>query len=973
MAEKVGEIYFVVEAHTQKVLDSLRPTNASIDGLTKKFGESEAAGKQAEFQMKKTAQAIKGMGSESNMASSAMGNLVKVAAGLMSLRTAGAIISMADAYQEYADRIQLATESQEEYDYVQKRLLTNANATERQIEEAQELYLGTADSLRELGYSTSDVIDIGDSLSHSFAANAASGQAAQSAINAFSKSMVRGKVDAMQWISITAAAPTVINDIAKSTGRTTAEVRRMGSEGQISAKELAEALRQSLKANKELDESMSMTVSGSMNKITNAIKTYIGELNRGSGATETIAEALTVLAENFDAVATAITIVGAAVLGKFIAGMAQSAIASIKAQIDAHRHAKAELDRALALERSTAAAAKAAAANVALGGSHAEATRRASEHAAATTAAAAAKNSFITVGSRLLGVLGGPVGIVAMLASAAAAFLTFGRNAKSAKFDVDGLAESVRDLTKAQIENRLSGIADQIEKDGRAAEKTAKQLEGAKKAVEAYRRRGSTKQLEAEEKRVLDLADSYDTQMKAIERLKNREKELTNEINERKTAQESGVDRRDPEADKRLKAMRDELELEKLIGEAKARRKAILDLGDNASDEQKEEAADLGAQLYRLEEARKKASAAAKESTKASKADADAKKHNARVISELEQELRFAALAGEELAKAKAEASLNEFADPKEVERVRELAVELYHMEQTAKRISEMGADPEKWILGDRSPLSGGLFDDQFARFDDEAKQEEERLWAQLDRLNEALQLEQISYEDHYRLIEQMTEEHNGRMSQIDEARTTMMLSTASSAFDSLAGVMKSAAGEQSGIYKAMFAASKAFALAESIVKIQQGIANAAALPFPANIPAMAQVASATAGIVSTIASTSYGGGRQYGGPVAAGKMYRINENGAPEVYNAANGQQFLLPNTRGEVVSNKEAVRSSAQSSPRITVNLIEDASRGGQVEQSIGAENEQVITAFVADIRGGGQASQALETTYGLRRQGR
>lgn len=41
-----------------------------------------------------------------------------------------------------------------------KRLLTNANATERQIEEDQELYLGIADSLRELGYSTSDVIDI---------------------------------------------------------------------------------------------------------------------------------------------------------------------------------------------------------------------------------------------------------------------------------------------------------------------------------------------------------------------------------------------------------------------------------------------------------------------------------------------------------------------------------------------------------------------------------------------------------------------------------------------------------------------------------------------------------------------------------------------------------------------------------------------------------------------------------------------
>lgn len=973
MAEKVGEIYYVVEAHTQKILDSLKPTNASIDGLTKKFGESEAAGKQAEFQMKKTAQAIKSMGSESNMASSAMGNLVKVAAGLMSLRTAGAIISMADAYQEYADRIQLATESQEEYDYVQKRLLTNANATERQIEEAQELYLGTADSLRELGYSTSDVIDIGDSLSHSFAANAASGQAAQSAINAFSKAMVRGKVDAMQWISITAAAPTVINDIAKSTGRTTAEVRRMGSEGQISAKELAEALRQSLKANKELDESMSMTVSGSMNKITNAIKTYIGELNRGSGATETIAKALTVLAENFDAVATSITIVGAAVLGKFIAGMAQSAIASIKAQIDAHRHAKAELDRANALVVSTGAAAKAAAANAALGGSHAEAERRAREHEAAIRSAATAKSSFISVGSRLLGILGGPVGIVAMVASAAAAFLALGRNAKTAKGDVDLLTVSIHDLGDANLRLTKTRLVDKIEemkslggeaaKAGARMEYLRQQASQFPKSKEAANWVREIKELEAKIETANESLDAHAEMLQKVEALES----------ERAKAKASGVDARDPEADKHLKAMRDELELAKLTGEARARLQAIQRLGDNATDEQKKEAAELAAQIHRYEEARQKAAAATKESTKASKADADAKKHNARVIAELEQELRFAALAGEELAKAKAEASLNEFADPKEIERARELAAELYHMEQTAKRISEMGADPEKWILGDRSPLSGGLFDDQFARFNDEVRQEEERLWAQLDRLNEALQLEQISYEDHYRLIEQMTAEHNSRMDQIDQARTTMMLSTASSAFDSLAGVMKSAAGEQSGIYKAMFAASKAFALAESIVKIQQGIANAAALPFPSNIPAMGQVAAATASIVSTIAGTNYGGGRQYGGPASAGKMYRINEDGRPEVFNAANGQQYLLPNTRGQVVSNKEAVRSSAQSSPRITINLIEDASRGGQVEQSIGQENEQVITAFVADIRGGGQASQALEATYGLRRQGR
>ena len=122
--------------------------------------------------------------------------------------------------------------------------------------------------------------------------------------------------------------------------------------------------------------------------------------------------------------------------------------------------------------------------------------------------------------------------------------------------------------------------------------------------------------------------------------------------------------------------------------------------------------------------------------------------------------------------------------------------------------------------------------------------------------------------------------------------------------FGSLASIAKDAAGEQSGIYKAMFAASKAFAIADAIVKIQAGIASAAAMPWPLNLGAMASVAAATAGIVSTISSTNMAGGRQYGGPVSANSMYRVNEKGAPEMFTAANGSQYMLPTASGRVTA---------------------------------------------------------------------
>lgn len=88
-------------------------------------------------------------------------------------------------------------------------------------------------------------------------------------------------------------------------------------------------------------------------------------------------------------------------------------------------------------------------------------------------------------------------------------------------------------------------------------------------------------------------------------------------------------------------------------------------------------------------------------------------------------------------------------------------------------------------------------------------------------------------------------------------------------------------------------------------------------------------------------------GGRLYGGAVQANGMYRINENGAPEVFNAANGQQYMLPNTRGEVVSNKDA---SGGGGTVIQVNISSDGSvstDGGSMMAQFGKEIGQFVDA--------------------------
>ena len=59
--------------------------------------------------------------------------------------------------------------------------------------------------------------------------------------------------------------------------------------------------------------------------------------------------------------------------------------------------------------------------------------------------------------------------------------------------------------------------------------------------------------------------------------------------------------------------------------------------------------------------------------------------------------------------------------------------------------------------------------------------------------------------------------------------------------------------------------------------------------------------------VITNIASMTYGGGRRYGGPVNPGSMYQVNESGNPEMM-IAGGKQYLLPNSRGEVIPSDSA-----------------------------------------------------------------
>ncbi len=165
-----------------------------------------------------------------------------------------------------------------------------------------------------------------------------------------------------------------------------------------------------------------------------------------------------------------------------------------------------------------------------------------------------------------------------------------------------------------------------------------------------------------------------------------------------------------------------------------------------------------------------------------------------------------------------------------------------------------------------------------------------------------------------------------------EEQRRNMsnLLGATSDFFGQMAGAVGDYAGESSKTYKALFAVSKGFAIAQASMNLVTAISNAAALPWPLNIPAIAFAAAQGANLISQIRGANYGGGRENGGPVGASSLYEVGEKNRPELLQM-NGRNYMIPGNNGRVIGNKDLSNGVPKASNGSNFLKSSDASSSG------------------------------------------
>jgi len=457
--ENVGTIYYDVVGDTSKLVNSATAGEKSIDQLAATFKQADGAQRGLQANLTKTASAVHEVTTQAERAGGAMQGLSGLFAGLVTGATVLNLINMAEAYNETSERIKMATKDAAEFEMVQQRLIKTANAIYRPLKEAQETFILTSSSLKSMGYETSQALDITDSLSLSFVKNATSSDRAQSAISAFTKSMQKGRVEGDAWESLMAAVPTIVDDIAASSKKTAKDIREMGVEGKLTATMLAEGLRQSLSQNEAAAAGMATTLKDAFNNVSNNLSVFLGEANSATGATGVLSKAVLVFGNNISTVANLLGALGAGALARYVVQVAAGIAASVQAAVSARAQAAAELQKAQALVASTSATVANAAATRGLIASNTTAAAATAAHTSALAGLATAQRGMAAASLGMGALLGGPAGIVALLAAGAAAAYLFSDSNKVAKADLDAFAQSaevaaekLKNMTQSQQE-----------------------------------------------------------------------------------------------------------------------------------------------------------------------------------------------------------------------------------------------------------------------------------------------------------------------------------------------------------------------------------------------------------------------------------------------------------------------------------------------------------------------------------------
>ena len=911
-----------------------------------------------------------------------------------------AFIQYADANTELTNQLKLSTNGNTQLALATQTVFDISLRTNQAVSATSLVYQKFAQNAEKLKLSQADVAALTETVTKSVAMSGSSAAQAEAGLVQFGQALATGTLKGQDLNSVIQQIPGLADAIAKGLGVTTGELKQMGAAGKLDIPQVVEALK---KVKAQVDDDFAnriKSVSGAMTNFETSFIQMIGRIDSATGSTTGIANSIEFLAANLeDAIKMATLFAGALAvgqLGNYSAKLVQTGVASAKNTLSHYNEAKALYAKATALR--VAAQTEMASLAAQLQVAQSEKTRfalreqmkaQAAQIIALTKAEATAKQNLATAnrlasaaaaGLRgVMGLLGGPAGVITIAASALYYFHSQAEEARKSAIDTkaanEQLKESYEGLSEAVLTTK---IFEQIEAM-KEQEEQLKKLGSAMISTEFSHRRGGwfastaqeVEEASAKYKSGLEVASAknqaFDNQLRAlVQSMLNNGKSLDDihkklsvfNVGAEKAGQiiadvKNGIDKNkdstnqataavidlakaQSELTKKSDDLRAKLEVLELKNKGHAKASYVLAglyevlgvkgaeyskvlnaiaNGDvaaaqsaakaiNLSAEQLQTMLDMGKKiegLFETETKTKTIETQISDRTKKTKGGENARdswlsfydeirKKSSSTLGEINlEEVRMFQRLDEHMRKGVVSHQEYETAKTAITERFAKQRLELagkYAPEKLLKSnlTEDLGSIEELQSAGQLNadearkaaqqmqfnyaqqisqqavdPLSKlrAIYDPQ-----QETRNKQAEELAQLQAFNEQ---KLITEEEFQQRRQQIIDKYKNDEFQRDMGQYATGLNDLGGAFGNLASAVEQSAGKQSSAYKAMFAVSKAFAIAEANVKlsmaIMQAMGDGSAMTPAQKFANMAAVAAAGANVISQIMSVGFAGG----------------------------------------------------------------------------------------------------------------
>lgn len=270
-------------------IDSMHETMRNLHADVK--AGFEAVGNQAQ-------QASEKVRAEVGKIGSGLSGLTKLLAGLATADFAKSVLDTADAMQSINSQVRQVTSSETEYLSVQRQLLDVANNTGASLESTASLYVSTSRALKDYGYTQQEILQFTEATNNAMTIGNVGAQQQAAALMQLSQALGSGVLQGDEFKSIADAAPILLDTIAEYMGKSRTEIKKLGSEGQLTADVIFKAISGASEKLGEQAAKIPMTMGKALTVFSNNWQSMVSKLMNDSGTMSGIASIIKLIADN---------------------------------------------------------------------------------------------------------------------------------------------------------------------------------------------------------------------------------------------------------------------------------------------------------------------------------------------------------------------------------------------------------------------------------------------------------------------------------------------------------------------------------------------------------------------------------------------------------------------------------------------------------------------------------------------------